>query len=65
MRAKSSKPADLLPRWRVYQIRQKAELIGSVHAKSADEAVERAVETYDIDEWRKKRLFARPTGETA
>jgi hypothetical protein len=25
MKAKSSKPADLLPRWRVYQIRKEAE----------------------------------------
>ena len=62
MRSKSSKPADLLPRWRVYQIRKKAELIGSVHAKSAEEALARAVEQYEIrDPERQKRLFVRQT----
>ena len=58
MRAKSSKPAELLPRWRVYQIRKKAELIGTVRAKSAEEALARAAETYGIDDERRKRLFA-------
>ena len=58
MKGKSSKPADLLPRWHVYQIRKKAELIGSV------EAIARAVETYGItDPWKRKRLFARATRE--
>ena len=48
MRAKSSKPADLLPRWRGYRIRRKAELIGSVHAKNKADAVARKLEQHDV-----------------
>lgn len=62
MRFKPSKPRDLLPRWRVYQIRKRAELIGSVLAKSEPEALARAVEQYEIkDPERLKRLYVRPT----
>jgi hypothetical protein len=61
MRTKSATPADLLPRWRVYQIRKKVELIGSVQAEDEAEAIARAIETYNItNPWKRKRLYARP-----
>lgn len=60
MRAKSSKPADLLPRWRVSAIRKRAETIATIRAKDEADALARLVEEYGIaDPAQQKRLFAR------
>ena len=60
MKSKSSKPADLLPRWRVYRLRKTPELVGTVHAKDEAAAIERVVEWYGIaDPEKQKRLVAR------
>ena len=63
MRAKSSKPKDVLPRWRVYRLRKSpAEFLGSVQAKDEAEAIARIVQDQGIiDPEKLKRLFARRT----
>ena len=59
MRAKLTKPADLLPRWRVSIIRKKAEDLGTVRAKDEPTAISKAMEIYGIDPYEERRLFAR------
>ena len=59
MRSKSTKPTDLLPRWRVSIIRKKTEVIGTVQAKDEATAISKVMEAYDIDPAKVLRLFAR------
>jgi hypothetical protein len=50
-----------LPEWRIVVIRQKAEYVGSVHARNADEAIKVAIREFEnTDPERQKRLAARP-----
>jgi hypothetical protein len=62
MRAKSSKPTDLI-RWNVYRLRKSpAEFIATVRAADAATAIARVVEEKEItDPEKQKRLFARRT----
>jgi hypothetical protein len=46
--AKVKKPREVIqPRWGVYALRKKAERIGVVHAKTAEEALRRAHQEHD------------------
>jgi hypothetical protein len=36
-----------LPEWRIVVIRQKAEYVGSVHARNADEAIKVAIRKFE------------------
>ena len=60
MRSKSSKPADLLPRFQVSAIRKRAETIATIRAKDEADALAVVAKVYGIDDPRLfKRLFAR------
>jgi hypothetical protein len=45
MPAKSAKPKPNLKRWRIYHLGQSGELLGTVMAADAEEALERAIES--------------------
>lgn len=48
-------------RWRVTLVRAKGQHIGTVEARSADEAIKRAIEEYSItDPNQQRRLIAQP-----
>ena len=60
----TSKPKPPLPRWRIVLIRKKGDTLGTVEARTADEAIKVAIERFGIkDPNQQKRLAAHPVEE--
>jgi hypothetical protein len=59
MPAKSPKPKSRLKRWRIYHLGQRGELLGTVMAADAEEALERAIEKFNIPERDRPRTLVR------
>jgi hypothetical protein len=52
-----------LPRWRIVLIRKKGETLGTVEARTAEEAVAIAAEQFNVAPEQRKRLAAQPLVE--
>jgi hypothetical protein len=59
MPPKSKKPPATLKRWRVYHLGQRGELLGTVTAANAEEALEVAMKEYAIPERDRRRTLLR------
>jgi hypothetical protein len=56
-----AKATKALPEWRIVLIRKKAECVGRVRARDAEEAIKVAIKEYEIiDPERQRRLAAQP-----
>jgi hypothetical protein len=51
-----------MPRWSIDVIRHRAERLGTVEAETEEEAVEKAVKTFDIPPERRNRIVVQKIG---